>query len=133
MFQRLLQVLYVIEFLIALIAVYTVWREIGGSGHLDYMPWYWKALIGFPAAYVTVRITKSIVAGDTWRMTMWILALTALGATAGILTYYTHLNEPQDEDEEDPGSITPAAVLRVDFARSLGESRSRYERPLRGV
>ena len=37
MLQRLLHVLYAIEFLIALIAVYTVWGQVGGQNHLDYM------------------------------------------------------------------------------------------------
>jgi hypothetical protein len=111
MFPRLLKVLYSIEFLIALIAIFTVWRDVGGAGHLEYMTWYWKALIGIPGAYVIVRMTMAMAGGDKWRTTMWLLALAALAATAGILTYYTHLNEPQDEDEEDPGTITPAAVV----------------------
>ena len=61
MLERLLHVLYAIEFLIALIAVYTVWSEVGGQGHLDYMAWYWKAAIGPPAAYGVIRLTQAAV------------------------------------------------------------------------
>lgn len=61
MLERLLHVLYAIEFLIALIAVYTVWSEVGGQGHLDYMAWYWKAAMGPPAAYGIIRLTQAAV------------------------------------------------------------------------
>jgi cytochrome bd-type quinol oxidase subunit 2 len=112
MFRRLLNVLYAIEFLIALIAVYTVWREVGGAGHIDYMPWYWKAGLGVPAAVAIVRLTLAAVdedAGRTRRMVIWSVVLAVLAISAGGITYYTHLNEPQDESDEDPGTITPAA------------------------
>ena len=113
MFQRLLQILYAIEFLIALMAVYTVWREVGGAGHLDAMRWYWKAVFGLPAAYAILRLTKAWVDTTRYRrrrILAWLIVLAGLTFGAGLLTYYTHLNEPLDEDEEDPGSITPAAV-----------------------
>ena len=116
MFHRLLQVLYAIEFLIALIAVYSVWREVGGAGHLDYMQWYWKAIIGIPAAYAAVRLTVALAStgqARTRQLLFWLTFLAALAVSAGALTYYTHLHEPQDEDEEDPGSVTPADVRRT--------------------
>ena len=115
MFQRLLRVVFAIEFLLAIMAVFTVWREVGGSGHLDSMHWYWKAVIGLPAAYAFVRLTVAWVdtaANRRRRMLAWLIVLGALIVAAGLLTYYTHLNEPLDEDEEDPGTITPAAVYR---------------------
>jgi hypothetical protein len=33
---------YVAEFLLALIAIWTLWSQVGGQGHLDLMPWYDK-------------------------------------------------------------------------------------------
>jgi hypothetical protein len=113
MFQRLLHVLYTIEFLLALVAVFAVWRELGGQGHLDYMAWYWKAAIGFPAAYAVVRLTICwTLEGPALkrRVIGWGLLLVLLGIIAGLVTYYYHLNEPQDENDADPGTITPAAV-----------------------
>ena len=114
MFQRLLRVLYVIEFLVAVIAIFHVWSELGGA-HLDYMAWYWKAAIGLPAAYVVVRITMAMVSDDAKRvrrMIAWGSVLVLLAVSAGLVTYYYHLNEPQDEENQDQQTVTPAA-LRV--------------------
>jgi hypothetical protein len=138
MFHRLLQVLYAIEFLIALIAVYTVWREVGGAGHLDYMQWYWKAIVGIPAAYAAVRLTVALAStgpGRTRQLLFWLGFLAALAVSAGALTYYTHLHEPQDEDEQDPGSITPADVRRTGNRPHFrdGAAGSGYVQPLRRV
>ena len=113
MLQRLLPVLYALEFLIALIAVYTVWGEIGGLDYLDYVPWYWKAGIGFGTAAAIVKLTIAIAierAGPSarWRITVWALVLAGLAICAGLLTYYYYLNEPQD-DPNAPASVTPTA------------------------
>jgi hypothetical protein len=116
MFQRLLHILYAIEFLIALIAVYTVWREVGGQVHLDYMAWYWKAAIGVPAAIAAVRLTMAMASHGPlrWRaVVMWIAVLLSLMICAGVVTYYYHLNEPQDESDEDPGAITKTALHSI--------------------
>ena len=114
MFQRLLQVLYALEFLLALVAVYTVWREVGGQGHLDYMAWYWKLGIGVPAAFAIVKLTVAWHqegSARRRRVAAWGLSLLLLAVCAGLVTYYYHLNEPLDENDQDPGTITPAAVL----------------------
>ncbi len=123
MFQRLLHVLYAIEFLIALIAVYTVWREVGGQVHLDYMAWYWKAALGIPAAVAAVQLTRAMAANGTARvrrMVMWSAILVSLTICAGVVTYYYHLNEPQDESDQDPGTITPAAKLGFSRPGAIG-------------
>jgi len=79
------------------------------------MGWYWKAALGLPAAYAAVRLTVAWVetaANRRRRIMAWLTVLGALVVAAGLLTYYTHLNEPLDDDDEDQGSITPAAVYR---------------------
>jgi hypothetical protein len=114
--QRLFPVLYALEFLIALIAVYTVWGELGGQDYLDYMPWYWKAGIGFGAAAAVVRLTAAIeVAGPSarFRITLWALVLACLAICAGLATYYYQLNAPQDQDDA-PATVTPTARLACD-------------------
>jgi hypothetical protein len=113
MFRRLLTILYAIEFLIALVAVFVAWSEVGGQGHLDFMAWYWKAGIGLPAAYGIVRLTVawgSEEANRKTRMIRWCIVLAVLSVCAGLLTYYYHLNEPQDEDEA-PVATTPAVYI----------------------
>ena len=112
MLQRLLPVLYAIEFLLTLIAVYTVWGELGGQDYLDYMPWYWKAGIGFTTAVAAVRLTAGIaVAGPASRrrITLWVLLLAVLAICAGLVTYYYQVNEPDQENA--PASVTPTACL----------------------
>ena len=126
MFQRLLHVLYAVEFLLALVAIFAVWREVGGQGHLDYMAWYWKVGIGFPAAYAVVRLTISCsLEGPALkrRLIGWGVLLVLLGVIAGMVTYYYHLNEPQDENDTDPGTITPAAVRDRALSPTAGSPR----------
>jgi len=113
--QRLLPVLYALEFLIALIAAYTVWGEVGGQNHLDYMAWYWKAGIGFGTAVALVRLTAAVAEpgpSARWRIAMWLLVMAGLVICAGLVTFYYHLNEPQD-DEEDSPTVTPAAASHL--------------------
>ena len=38
-----LRLAYAVEFFVALIAIISLWSEIGGEGHLDLMPWYYQA------------------------------------------------------------------------------------------
>jgi len=113
MFQRLLHILYAIEFLIALIAVFTVWSQVGGQGHLDYMAWYWKAAIGIPAAFSAVKLTILLASDHPQRkrrILAWTALLIFLALSAGGLTYYYHLNEPLDEDNQDSGVSTRTAL-----------------------
>jgi hypothetical protein len=37
-----LRMAYALEFLLAMIAIFTVWSEVGGQGHMDLLPWYIK-------------------------------------------------------------------------------------------
>ena len=113
MLQRLLPVLYALEFLLTLIAVYTVWGEVGGQNHLDYMPWYWKAGIGFGTAFAVIPLTTAIASdhpSSRRRTIAWTLVLFSLGLSAGLVTFYYHLNEPPD-DEDTPVTVTPTARL----------------------
>ncbi len=111
---RLLPVLYALEFLIALIAVYTVWGQVGGQNHLDYMAWYWKAGIGFAMAAAVIRLTVAITSDSPHarrRITLWTLVLFGLAICAGLVTYYYHLNEPADDEEDAPATVTPTARI----------------------
>jgi glucan phosphoethanolaminetransferase (alkaline phosphatase superfamily) len=112
MLRRLLPVLYGLEFLIALIAVFTVWEEVGGQNHLDYMAWYWKGGIGIGAAATIVLLTAacaSTAPSRRWRISVCALVLAILAISAGVITYYYHVNEPPDDQEDAPATVTPTA------------------------
>jgi hypothetical protein len=99
-----LHLLYAIEFLIALIATFTVWSQVGGQGHLDMMAWYWKLFLGLGISYATVKATSAAVAARrTWnsRTLRWISVILALALACGAVTYYYHITEPPDEQDED--------------------------------
>jgi hypothetical protein len=102
---------YAIEFLIALVATFTVWSQVGGQYHLDLMAWYWKLCLGVGIAFASVKATAAAVKGQRpWnsRTLRWISLILALAIACGVITYYYHLNEPPD-DEDQQDSDAPAA------------------------
>jgi hypothetical protein len=113
--KRYLRIIYIGEFLLALIAVFTLWSQVGQQTHLDLMAWYFKLFFGVGMAFAAVRATAAAAEGArAWnrRSLSWMAVLTVLAIGAGLITYYYHLNEPADQqDEEQPTetSITPAA------------------------
>ena len=95
----MLRVAYSIEFLIALIAIFTFWSQVGGQPHLDLMPWYLKFVIAMGAASACVKLTSAMAGSEriwTGVTLRWLLVLVAIAGLAGAVTYYYHLNEPAD-------------------------------------
>ena len=139
MFQRLARILYGLEFLIALVAIYTMWSAVAGE-NLDYVAWYWKALIGPLTAGAAVGLTMAVASegpARRWRMIAWALLLAVMAIGAGIATYYYYLDEPQDEPSQ---TVSPAArVVRprrlwnVADAGPHGRGRVRRSRGLQGL
>ena len=103
----LLRLAYVSEFLLALVAILTVWSQVGGQGHLDLMPWYTKMALTTGLGLVTVAGTASAVAHErAWNaktIACLLLALVLAVAMGGV-TYYYHLHENDDDDSSDDGS-----------------------------
>jgi hypothetical protein len=114
MSQALFRLLLAIEFLLALLAVFTLWSQVGGQYHLDLMAWYWKLLFGPAVAFVAVRATMAAMAGERpWnaKTLAWLITALALLAIMGAVTYYYHVYEPADEDEMDSRtSLTGTAI-----------------------
>ena len=111
----ILRLAYATQFLIALIAVFTLWSEVGGQGHLDLMPWYAKAALGAGAAFATVKATASAVSDkQAWnrRTRKWCGVLLAVLVACGLATYYCHVYLETDEDGQDGGDNS-ALVLPV--------------------
>ena len=83
----------------ALVAALTFWNYVGGPTHLDYVPWEWKGILSLGVAVCAVKITA---AGSRAIALRWLAFVTVLVIACGLLSYYAHINEPQDQgDEED--------------------------------
>jgi 4-amino-4-deoxy-L-arabinose transferase-like glycosyltransferase len=94
--------LYVIEFFVAWMAIFTVWGQVGGQSHLDLMPWHVKLSLSLAAAAAAVKATAAAAsAGRAWnrKTILWLLIIALLGVLMGLVTYYYHVTEPQDEEE----------------------------------
>jgi hypothetical protein len=128
----ILRLAYVTQFLIALLAVFFAWSEIGGQGHLDLMPWYLKLLLGTGAAFACVKATSAAVAGAApWNggTLRWCGILLAVLIGCGLATYYVHVYGEQDEeDQEDTVTsqliLPPAPVAHRTAHRAAGRPAS---------
>jgi hypothetical protein len=100
----ILRLAYVTQLLIATIAVFTLWSEVGGQAHLDLMPWYLKLGLGAGAAVAVVKATKAAVeAPDGWNggSLKWFGILIALLIGCGLASYYFHVYGESDEEQQD--------------------------------
>jgi hypothetical protein len=101
-----------IEFLVAVVAIFETWSMVGGQSHLDLMPWYAKLGFVLGLALVTVMATMSAMAHESaWNaktISCFVLALMLAGGM-GATTYYYHLHENDDQatggDDESITSI----------------------------
>jgi hypothetical protein len=115
--NRFLRPLLIFEFLIAIDAIFTVWSAVGGQYHLDLMFWPWKLGIGMASAGLIVAITANLVRNDgriTRRILLFCALLIAIFALAGVVTYYYHLNEPvEQEEDQDDDALTKSAGDKI--------------------
>jgi hypothetical protein len=104
----ILRLAYATQFLIALLAIFVLWSEVGGQSHLDLMPWYLKLGLGAGAAFAVVKATAASVSGSSaWNSgtLKWVGILVALLIGCGLASYYTHVYEETDEEDQ-PDSVT---------------------------
>jgi hypothetical protein len=108
----ILRLAYATQFLIALIAVFTLWSQVGGQSHLDLMPWYLKLGLGAGAAFAVVKATTAAVAGShSWNAgtLKWFGILLLLLTGCGLASYYCHMYLETDEtDEPDNSAVSQA-------------------------
>jgi len=110
----ILRLAYTAEFLIALIAVFVLWSEVGGQSHLDLMPWYLKLALGGGASFAVVKATSAAVSHERgWnaQTLRWAGILLLLLVGCGLASYYVHVYGEQDEDQDDE-SLTSSLVLQ---------------------
>jgi len=103
MTSRLLRVLYAFEFLIAVIAIFTAWSEIGGQATLDLMNWGWKLGLSLALAAAIVAYTSALLAQEsvwTLRSARWLTIIIVLVAVIGIVSYYYAMQVDTGEPEE---------------------------------
>jgi predicted outer membrane lipoprotein len=110
----ILRLAYSTQFLIALIAIFVLWSQVGGQSHLDLLPWSVKLVLGLAAAYGVVRATAASVTGDrAWngQTVRWLGLTLAVLAACGFATYYAHMN--LEEDDTDQQQDTTISSLRL--------------------
>lgn len=108
MTQRFLRVVYAFEFLVAVIAIFTAWSEIGGQDALDLMHWGWKLGLSVALAFAMVAYTAALAAADsiwTLRSARWLTIMVVLMLVIGVVTYYYALQVDTSESDEN-GTIS---------------------------
>ncbi len=116
MTSRLLRLVYAFEFLIAVIAIFTAWSEIGGQAALDLMHWGWKLGLSLGLAWAIVSYTAAVVAQDslwTLRSARWLTAIVLLLLGIAVITYFYALQVDTGESDE----TNTISALPSDFAR----------------
>ena len=106
-----LRLAYATQFLIAVIAVFTLWGEVGGQNHLDLVPWWIKLGLGAGTAFAVVKATMAAVSGEhAWNSgtLKWFGITLALLLGCGLTSYYFHVygeGDEQDEEETQTSSL----------------------------
>jgi hypothetical protein len=112
-----LRLAYAFEFLIAVLAIFTVWSQVGGQGHLDLLPWYVKLSTALALAWSTIRFTSGLVEHpQKWNRHsgVWLGAILLLAIMMASITYYYHLHEVPDETDEE--TTAASASLSAPYA-----------------
>jgi len=107
--MTILRLAYTTQFLIALIAVFILWSEVGGQSHLDLLPWYWKVILGPGAAFTIVKATAAAVDGkQPWnaRTLKWTGLTLLLLIACGLASFYAHVYLEDDETDQDQDNST---------------------------
>jgi len=109
MTPKLLRFAYACEFLLALIAIFTAWSEIGGQTALDLMHWGWKLGFGVLLAGGAVGYTAAITGEEkimNARAARWLAAILLLTLAMGVVTYYYALEAEAGEPDEPSGTVS---------------------------
>ncbi len=119
----ILRLAYTTQFLIALIAVFVLWGQIGGQSHLDLMPWYLKLGLGTASAFAAVKATAAAVDRErAWngQSLKWFGLMLALLLGCALASYYAHLNEDSDQGDQPDGEALTSRVWRTGPPANLG-------------
>jgi hypothetical protein len=112
MSAKLLRLVYAFEFLIALIAIFTAWSEVGGQAALDLMHWAWKLGLGIGLALCFVLYTAAVASQDSlWsaRSTRWLALIFVFLLGMSAVTWYYALEAETGESDE-TGTISSLSM-----------------------
>ena len=129
----ILRLAYSTLFLIALMAVFVLWSQVGGQSHLDLIPWPIKLVLGVAAAYSVVRATAASVSGDrAWNghMVRWLGLTLAVLAACGYASYYAHMNL-EESDDADQSQDTTVSRLHSGIRLRLVPGGAGFSLPIR--
>lgn len=121
MTRNVLRLAYVCEYLLALMAVFTAWSEIGGQAALDLMHWGWKFGLGAALPAAIVAYSAAIVSENslwTMRSARWLTLIGVLLFGIGVVTYYYVLEEETVESDETGTALLlrPALPVSIQFS-----------------
>jgi hypothetical protein len=119
----ILRLAYSTLFLIALIAIFVLWAQVGVQSHLDLLPWFVKLALGVAGAYSIVRATAAAVAGERgWngQSVRWLGITLATLFLCGMASYYAHmyLEDTGDEGDAEPDT-TVSRLITPEIAAPL--------------
>jgi hypothetical protein len=123
----ILRLAYTTLFLIALLAVFELWSQVGGQTHLDLMPWYLKLVLGMGAAFSVVKAAAAAMSGEKpWnrRTLRWSAILAVLLVCCGLASYYVHLYGEEDDDDEDQPEQSVSRIVEPVHPPGLPPSNS---------
>jgi glucan phosphoethanolaminetransferase (alkaline phosphatase superfamily) len=106
---KLLRLAYVCEFLLALVAIFAAWSEIGGQSSLDLMHWGWKLGLSVSLAGAIVAYTAALLSEQrVWslRSARWLTVIIILLLAIGIVTYYYALQVDNGDTDENSGNAS---------------------------
>lgn len=109
MTPKLLRLAYAFEFLVALVAIFTAWSEIGGQAALDLMHPMWKMGFSLALAASIVAYTAALVSEEsawTMRSARWLTAVIVIVAAMVVVTYFYALQEDNNNGSDENGNVS---------------------------
>ena len=103
MTAKLIRLAYAFEYLVAMVAIFTAWSEIGGQAALDLMHWAYKLSFSLALAWAIVAYTAAVVSSEsiwTMRSVRWLTVIILIVAAMGIVTYFYALQEYSGDSDE---------------------------------
>lgn len=117
MTPRLLRLACAFEFLVAVVAIFTAWSEIGGQAALDLMYWAWKLGLALSLAAAVVAFTVAAVTEEslwTVRSARWfVVILVLIGGMAAVTYFYVQAEPIAPEDNGAISLLFSPACLRT--------------------